>query len=43
MAETKIQNGCWKKRLEKNMYKKNCAKTVLQWRILKASKTDVNG
>ena len=25
------------------MYKKNCAKTVLQCRILKASKTDVNG
>ena len=27
----------------KNMYKKCYAKTVLQHRILKASKTDVNG
>ena len=32
-----------KKGQTKNMYKKNCAKTVLQCRILKASKTDVNG
>ena len=32
-----------KKGWTKNMYEKNCAKTVLQCRILKASKTDVNG
>ena len=40
----KIQIGCWQKRLDKNyVQKKNCAKTVLQCRIHKASKTDVNG
>ena len=43
MSETKIQNGCWQKRLNKKYVQKNCAKTVLQCRILKASKTDVNG
>ena len=32
-----------KKVWTKNMYKENCTKTVLQCRILKASKTDVNG
>ena len=52
MTEIKIQNGYRRKRLKgqtKNMYIKrnqkcnHCAKNVLQCRILKASKTDVNG
>ena len=32
-----------KKGQTKNMYKKNCVKPVLRCRMLKASKTDVNG
>ena len=50
MTEIKIQNGCWEKTLdkkcvhEKELKKPNhCAKTVLQCRILKARKSDVNG
>ena len=49
MTEIKIQNGYRRKRPDKKMYTKrnqksnHCAKNVLQCRILKASKTDVNG
>ena len=44
MTEIKIQNDCRQKWIDKKYVEtKNCAKTVLQCRILKASKSDVNG
>ena len=49
MTEIKIQNGYRRKRpYKKYVHKRNqesnhCAKNVLQYRILKTSKTDVNG
>ena len=49
MTEIKIQNGYRRKRPDKKMYTKrnqksnHCAKNVLQCRILKAGKADVNG
>ena len=49
MTEIKIRNGYRLKRPDKNIYIKrnqksnHCAKNVLQCRILKANKTDVNG
>ena len=49
MTEIKIQNGYRRKRPDKKMYTKrnqksnHCAKNVLQCRILKDNKTDVNG
>ena len=44
MTEIKIQNDCQQKWIDKKYVEtKNCAKTVLQCRILKASKSDVNG
>ena len=49
MTEIKVQNGYRRKKPDKNMYMErnqksnHCTKNVLQCRILKASKTDVNG
>ena len=48
MTEIKIQNGYRRKRPDKKyVHEKeleiHCAKNVLQCRILKASKTDMNG
>ena len=42
MTEIKIQNGCLQKKARQKICTKESAKTVLQCRILKASKTDGN-